>query len=268
MQNIGLNIDQLHYEDLLNRRHSSIFDKGETYDMFIMRLPNITNTDDIDVVSMGFILTKETSYFFNPQSNELEKLSKRFDTPYHMIDERLDNLLKAFYGFEDEISRLEELLYSDRDHKNFMSRWLKLKRNIVRIERVMVRASMVLKDIISHYKLEEKFPFRHYEDLLEHSERLYRSSTLQLSKLDYLYNFYNTRTNEKMNRLIFLLTIISGIFLPLNLFVGYFGMNTSGLPFTEGDHGTANVTLIMLLVTVFTVFLIMIWRKKIEQAEH
>lgn len=71
-------------------------------------------------------------------------------------------------------------------------------------------------------KKKEGFPVNHYLDLHEHCERLYRSVALQLAKLDYLYNFYNTRTNEKMNRLIFFLTIISAIFLPLNLFVGFF----------------------------------------------
>ena len=264
MQNIGLNIDELHYEDLRNRRHSSIFDKNETYDILIIRLPKIIYTNELDVVSFGFIVSKEASYFFNPLTDMLEKLPKRFDSPYYMIDEKLDGLLNAFYGYEDEISRLEELLYSEKIQKNFMSKWLNLKRNILRIERVMVRTSFVMKEVVSHYQTEKGFPVKHYADLLEHSERLYRSSTLQLSKLDYLYNFYNTRTNEKMNRLIFVLTIISGIFLPLNLFVGFFGMNTSGLPFTQGDHGTANVVWSMILTTAVTVFMVILWKKKTE----
>ena len=50
-----------------------------------------------------------------------------------------------------------------------------------------------------------------------------------------------------MNRIIYVLTLLSGVFLPLNLIVGFFGMNTTSLPFTKIDGGTYNVILILLI---------------------
>jgi len=79
-----------------------------------------------------------------------------------------------------------------------------------------------------------------------------RSATLQLSKLDYLHSFYNAKSNEKMNRILYILTIISAVFLPLNLVVGFFGMNTSGLPFTQVPLGTFYAVSIMISLFIIT----------------
>jgi magnesium transporter len=100
-------------------------------------------------------------------------------------------------------------------------------------------------------------------DLHEHLERTLSSAKLQLSKLDYLYNFHHAQTNERMNHLIYILTIISAIFLPLNLVVGFFGMNTSGLPFSDGASGTNSVAIFMIYLSVIMFGVIYFVKKKI-----
>ena len=65
-----------------------------------------------------------------------------------------------------------------------------------------------------------------------------------------------------MNRLIYLLTIISAIFLPLNLLVGFFGMNTSDLPFAQGDGGTYKAIALMLFLLMGAVGTVWLLRKR------
>ncbi len=264
MQNIEQYLDKLHLEDLRNKLHASIFNENDDYDMLIARLPVIGET--LEVLSLGFIITKDSSYLYNSANNKLEELEDRFNGPHHKIDVLLDKLLQSFNVYQDQISDMEELLY-DNGKINFMTQWLSLKRDILRIERVMLRTATVMENMINFYEKNEDFPINHYVDIHEHCERILRSASLQLSKLDYLYNFYNTRTNEKMNRLIFLLTIISAIFLPLNLIVGFFGMNTSGLPFTAGSNGTLNVILGLGFLVTITSLVVLLWRRKIEYSE-
>lgn len=263
MEDIEQQIDSLHLEDLRNGSHPSIFDENDDYDMFIVRLPVLG--DVFERISLGFIITKNDSYFYNATDNRFEALPSRFDGPYRTIDTLLDKLLTSFTAYEDKIGDMEESLYEDSAQKSFMTHWLELKRDILRIERVMSRTSTVMKHMIDYYETVDHFPMNHYVDIHEHCERIVRSAALQLSKLDYLYSFYNTRTNEKMNRLIFFLTIISAIFLPLNLIVGFFGMNTSGLPFTEGASGTLNVILAMGSLIAITSLLVFLWRQNIEK---
>ncbi len=263
MKHLEQILDPLHLEDLRNKLHPSIFDENEAYDMFIMRVPLFKKK--LDALSLGFILTRDGSYFYNKGEERFERLGGRFEGPYAIIDEEMDKVLKSFSAYQDTIADMEERLYTDTHDAGFMTRWLDLKSDIVRLERILLRATIIMKEVISCYEGDASFPINAYVDLHEHMDRTMRAATLQLSKLDYLYTFYNVRTNEKMNKMIYLLTLISAIFLPLNLVVGFFGMNTSGLPFAEGSFGTLKAVTLMVSLLVVTALVIYKWRSKVEK---
>lgn len=259
-ENLETLIDKLHMEDLNNEKHPSIFDENENYDMLIVRLPVIE--DDLKVESMGFIFTQTQSYLYNKEGHIFEKLSSRFDGPYKIIDEKTDKVIKAFVKYQDTVAEMEECLYADKIEKHFMKKWLGLKLTISRLERILMKAESTLDEFTSYHMQSEGFPQNKYVDLHEHIERTMRTATLQLLKLDDLYSFYSANSNEKMNRIVYILTIISGIFLPLNLVVGFFGMNTTGLPFTQGETGTFNVVAIMFSLGILTSIGVYKWYKK------
>ncbi len=256
-------IDVLHMEDLRNESHPAIFDRNPGYDMLIVRLPEIGRV--LEVRSVGFVLTHETAYFYDRERSRFEMFDDRFEGPHRMVDAMTDRLMKGFMRYQERIADMEDTLYGDRASEGFMTRWLEYKRDILRIERVLMRSSEAIKGVIEAYEELESFPVNHYADIFEHMERIMRNATLQLSKLDYLYNFYNVRTSEKMNRMIYLLTIISAVFLPLNLVVGFFGMNTGGLPFSEGSGGTIYAVLLMVSLMALTSGIVYFWRRKVEK---
>ncbi len=264
MEHLEKLIDSLHLEDLHNEAHPSIFDENERYDMLILRLPVVGKT--LMMKSWGFVITPDSSYFYDPAKKSFDALDDRFNAPYQILDKVTDQLLKSFERYKDLIEDMEELLYQNKTPKEFMRTWMDLKRDILRIERVLLRASVAMKDLIDYYDKAERFPLNHYIDITEHLERTMHSCTLQMSKLDYLYSFHQARTNEKMNTLISTLTIISAIFLPLNLIVGFFGMNTSGLPFAEGSNGTFYAFFFMLSLIILSVAVLYFWKRKTEQS--
>jgi len=264
MQNIEKLLDGLHLKDLQNDKHPSYFDINEGYNMFIIRLPIFE--DKLQFQSFGFIFTKHTSYFYDREKQEFQIFSSRFREAYELINAHINDFMKNFTKYQETIAQMEELLYSDHDRQNFMSDWFGLKRDITRVESVLEKALYAMSDFMDYYETsnpDEGFLVNNYADLHEHLERSKHSSTLQLSKLDYIYNFYNTRTNERMNRLIYILTIISAIFLPLNLLVGFFGMNTSGLPFDNATNATQNVMMIMSAVFILSSIFWIFWKKKV-----
>ncbi len=253
-------IDPLHLEDLRNVEHPSIFDENETYEMLIIRLPLIQRP--LQSHSISFILTTKKSHFYDKTLGEFQELGDKFEGPYQMLDKHTDKLLKSFRLYKESILDMEESLYTHQERPDFMTQWLQLKQDILRIERILTRTCETMQEFIDYFQEEETFPINHYIDLHEHLDRTLRSSTLQLSKLDDIYNYYNARTNEKMNRSVYLLTVISAIFLPLNLLVGFFGMNTSGLPFAGGEFGTVNAIALMLSLVIITSLLAYAWQKK------
>lgn len=260
MKKIKELIDNLHLEDLRNESHPSMFQENEEYDLLIIRLPFIT--EELDSKSMGFILTNHNSYMYNKDNHLFEELNSRFEGPYKIIDKLTDKVLKSFVKYQDKIADMEELLYEDHIKEEFMNQWLSLKLEISRIERILMRTVDTMDELMEYYRDIEEFPMNNYVDIHEHLDRTMRSAVLQLSKLDDLYSFYSAKSNEKMNRMIYILTIISAIFLPLNLLVGFFGMNTSSLPFTQTPLGTYNVISIMMFLLLITSFLVYKWHKK------
>jgi magnesium transporter len=248
MLGIEHHINPLHLEDIRNPEHPSIFDENDAYDLLIIRLPVIA--DQLIGESYTFLLMDDSSYTYERTEKQFVDLGKRFEGPYKFLDAKIDILLKAFVSYQERIVDMEEALYENQIPSDLMNQWFHLKRNILRIERMLIRSSETFDAFIAYHEKSESFPIDHYVDLHEHTDRLKRSATLQLSKLDYIYNFYGARTNERMNRLVYLLTIISAIFLPLNLIVGFFGMNTSGLPFTQASHGTLSVSVIISVLFI------------------
>jgi magnesium transporter len=264
MEHLEKLIDSLHLKDLRNEAHPSLFDENEGYDMLILRLPVIAQT--LTMKSWGFVITPRGSYFYDPVKEGFEALDDRFNAPYQILDKAADQLLKSFVQYQDLIEDMEEFLYEDKTPREFMRTWMDLKRDILRIERVLLRASVTMKNLIDYYEKTEQFPLNHYIDITEHLERTMHSCTLQMSKLDYLYSFHRARTNERMNTLITTLTIISAIFLPLNLIVGFFGMNTSGLPFSQGSSGTLYAFFLMLSLILLSGAVLYFWKRKTERS--
>jgi len=59
-----------------------------------------------------------------------------------------------------------------------------------------------------------------------------------------------------MNNVMFILTILSAIFMPLTLVTGFFGMNTGGLPFVDDSDGTLKVVVITAIFEIPFIYLI------------
>ena len=263
MDKILNEIDSLHLEDLKNDHHPSIFDDNQNYNILIVRVPVVSG--ELDAKSLGFVFTKDNSYYYDREKDHFRKLDDLFLSAYSIIDKAVDRVIRNFFKYQENILDMEEKLYASRSDNTFLNSWLELKLEILRIERILTRTTNTMDEFIEFYEDNKEFPINKYMDIHEHLERTMRSATLQLSKLDYLYNFYNAKSNDKMNRMIYFLTIISAIFLPLNLMVGFFGMNTSGLPFSSGNNGTYFVTSIMLSLALGATFVFRFWRKKMEK---
>ena len=155
--------------------------------------------------------------------------------------------------YVDEIDRLEDDLYMRKLSPIFLDLWFDLKKDITRMERMLERSFEALKKYLRFYENHEHFPLHEFTNILEHIERHERLGSLNSNKLDTLYN---SLKNDKMNNNIYALTILSGIFLPLNLVVGFFGMNTEGLFFANNALGTFYV--VTILGGLFILFLVAI----------
>lgn len=104
--------------------------------------------------------------------------------------------------------------------------------------------------------LSEQARYKKHLKILNLSISILSKNTKEhLARVDTLYALTSAIKNEKMNKSIYLLSILSSIFLPLNLIVGFFGMNTNNLFFKDSPYGTLYIfSLICCILIVGFIF--------------
>jgi magnesium transporter len=221
-----------------------------------LRLPKV-ELDQVSIISYSFVLKDDICYIYNRNLKHFDEIGTLTQLNDY-IDKHTQKLIKDIKQYFYEIDLLEESLYDNHLSSDFMSQWLRYKKDISLIHRLMFDVALSFDLFIKYYKNNKNFKELEYEDQYEHIERIKDLSKVALDKLDHLYDFYRAKVDEKMNKNIYYLTLLSGIFLPLTLVSGFFGMNTGGLPFTNDPNGTWIVfgISVLLEILVFIPFFI------------
>ena len=259
MKHLYDQIDRFHLLDLKNPTHPSMFAEEATYDILILTFPS--KTKELKIDSYAFVFDEHTYYYFDRVKNEFSDF-KTIQNVYEFLNDKMNITMKMMASLHESIDWMEEQLYENGSNMQFMRYWLSHKKDLARIYRLLSLGEDVLEQFIKQYLKNEDFLVSHFKDIHEHLERTNRSVLLAMDKLGNLYNFYTSRNNERMNKTIYLLTILSGIFLPLNLIVGYFGMNTQGLPFSNIGNGAMLVTFMLGVCSMVMMALIWYHRKR------
>ncbi|MCA8979241.1 MAG: zinc transporter ZntB [Planctomycetes bacterium] len=63
------------------------------------------------------------------------------------------------------------------------------------------------------------------------------------------------RMSDQMNRIMYVLSVVSGIFLPLGLLTGLLGINVGGMPGVDNDHAFAIVCAVLVALFVAAVWI-------------
>jgi len=247
-------------EDILNNEHPSDFDYTKEHALLILRLPYIKE-ENVKIFSYAFLIKENEIFIFDRKIKDFEKLGG-FENLYEYLDVIIDKILAKLNNFHLEISKIEDDMYDEIFDKDFAIKWLKLKKDLTLIERHLSHALIAYERFLKYFKLNDNFAFK---DLEEHLQRAFSFSKAVIEKLDYMYEFFKTKQDEKMNKIMFILTIISGIFLPLTLITGFFGMNTGGLPFTNDALGTLKVFIIGIVLEIPFVWFLWYFMKKTNQ---
>lgn len=256
---LPFDLHKLHYEDVQNIDHPSVFMVEKEYGLLIVRLPKIEK--EFMVTSYVFVIHNNHSYYYERQTNKFVNLGFGFEGLYKMLDEEVDSVIDLLASIHENIVQSEEMLYINSSN-DFLRSWFEQKKELIRIHRLTLKCTEILYSFLNYYKSDKNFLHNEFEDIIEHLDRSERSSQSGLLKLDQIYSFYSVRTGERMNQSIYYLTIISAIFLPLNLAVGFFGMNTGGLPFAEVQHGTLLAVTSMLCTTIILITAVAIYLRR------
>lgn len=256
-----IKINEFYLEDIKNEIHPTSFLEDKNYCILILRFFWLEN-EEIMLKNQNFVIYSENFFIYNQKTNYFNKLKNKNEF-YQILDEKINQILKISYDFLDKIEDIEELIYADKISKNFSKTWFSYKNKLTKMQRATQKLKETFELFFKSFIKKESQEEISFKDLQEHIERTLRNISHSLEILDTLYSFHITTNDEKMNKTIYFLTIFSSIFLPLNLIVGFFGMNTTDLPFTSEKNGTLLASLILVVFGIFTFFIVFLIKRKI-----
>jgi magnesium transporter len=171
----------------------------------------------------------------------------------------LDGLFKSYFEsiiyLEKKVEVFEEEILKNNT-KQFVRQFIDIRRQILRIIRY-ITPIVYLIDII---KLNEnnsisKDMMRYFENIEIKFDKLGSNITSLRESVAYLREAYEAEVSNQANYIMKTFTIVSGVFLPLTLLTGIFGMNFQEIPLLSNRFGFYYLMVFMIILSIYLIYL-------------
>ena len=163
---------------------------------------------------------------------------------FEKLKAQIDEVRGNLAHYQSLIERKENAILKGKSVERFFQKSFVLKQRLNKSLNFCAQANESL-TLLANEQTFLKKPLRIY---LYATKALEKSAKELITRLDGLYTLISSIKNERLNQNIYILSIISTIVLPLNLIVGFFGMNTGGLFLQNSAFGTLIVLGIIIAV--------------------
>ena len=262
-----------HLADLRNAMHPPFYDGTAAYDLLIVRcLDSRSPQDDPETRAIAFLVTPNTVITVRPSDDRtLDPVRERLlegprRTPasaaalLHLL---LNQIVDGLLGLRDPLSlRLAELQDRLLDPNDPFDDWRPLMQLRSRLRWLSGRMESQ-RTVLAEWReqtvlqIDEGMAIR-FNDLEEHLGRVQHQADVLQHDIDGLVSIHFAASSQNTNQVMQVLTVISAIFLPLNLIAGIFGMNFRDMPLLHLRFGGAAAILGMTLVG----FLLLWWFRR------
>ena len=162
------------------------------------------------------------------------------------VTDRMEDVINQI---EDRTNALEENLIDSTDLK-FRNEILSVRREIIILRRYLFPQKEALNklynDKITWINEYERIEIRETNDqLMRHIEEL---DTIR-DKVSLIQEELSNTLSDQMNKKMYILSIISAIFLPLTFLTGLLGINIGGIPGAQNDNAFYIFSIILVMVT-------------------
>jgi len=225
--------------------HPSVFEAYEKFQLLNLRMISLQESA-LTFKPETFIIHDREVYYFQRESKTLELLKRGHRDLLELLTTKYASNQKFLNAYSAEIEKLEDALFLRSIPSYFMDMWFDLKKDLAKIENFYYLNSVTYKEFFTRSSgsfRELTDEFKDIDDVIHF--QMSNHTTLK-ARLDSLHHYYASIKNDKLNKTLLALTLISGVFFPLNLIVGFFGMNTQGLFFNDSADGTQKVVFILI----------------------
>jgi magnesium transporter len=274
-------IHSLVLEDILNVNHMPKLEDHDKFLFLITKMMDLNKSSGVlNIEQVSFLLLNNNCLLtFQENEGDIFDLIRdriRSDTGrirkmggdylmYRLLDTIIDYYFYVLLDMDETIDAIEDdLIYNPG--KETIEIIHTLRKKIIKIR----RAVTPLRDII--YSIEREHPqfiakttYIYLRDLYDHIHQNIETIENYREILNGMLEIYLSSSNQKLNEVVKVLTIISTIFIPLTFIVGIYGMNfnTSASKWNMPElNWLYGYPLIMLVMITIGISMILFFKKK------
>ena len=169
---------------------------------------------------------------------------------YDFLDQIIKDDLRIMENYDVELDRIEQKILSEKENIP-LSRVNEIRSDIrylrIHYEQLMDLGQEFTENENNFFKQEN---LRYFRLFLDRMARLHDTSTSLRDYTMQLRDLYKTHLDIKQNSIMTVLTVVTSIFLPLTLIVGWYGMNFKYMPELESRMGYPIVIGLSILIVV------------------
>ena len=264
----GVRVYDDHIDDVRNLAHASSFDSTEAYELVIFRglkpdqKPERIETRPLFLFNFDRVLLTVAA----PDSRAVAQVRSRYvgvpgkcpQNPDELMHRLLSSIVDSYLDFRHALTeRLDRWQRALLDPRKPFRDWYRLLEQRTELRRLMHLCEEQL-DAVTEWRddrlttMSERLHVR-FTDLIEHIERVKDHARQTEQQAESAVQLYFAATTTRTGEIIRLLTLITAIFMPLNLITGIYGMNFDFIPGLHSQAGFWISLGVMLSVVVFLV---------------
>lgn len=235
------------------------FESFETFNIFSFDLYDVhseaTDTSKvlvyIDVDDLFIICSDEKLLFHLKVVFQIEKTNEK--ALYHFFANLIKNDMTYFESYEKEITDAEDLALS-ASRKEDLNKVISFHKELLRLKKYYEQLDIILDNLAAN---DNEIMSNEGERLMNIiSNRVHRYQSNVLNLRDYVTQMreaYQAQIDIEQNEIMKIFTIITSIFLPLTLIVGWYGMNFHNMPELTWKYGYISVIIFSIIVSIFMI---------------
>lgn len=244
------------------------------FDGYIFIVFNILEYKDKEVISKELNIILSEDYIVTVCKEELSIIEELIEDikdskncfilkekpmPCILLYYILDRIIVRNY---DVISSLEaqadkiEISILKNPKQGQIDELIHLRRQVYKIRKFLNPLRYIGDSLVSNdNSIIKQDSLKFFKNLNNKLDKLMMALESLIQNLALVREAFESEIANKTNDLMKVFTIIATIFLPLNLITSMYGMNVKHIPLVEIDYGYYYIVLIMILTSIFMIFL-------------
>lgn len=189
----------------------------------------------------------------NLLNNKSESTKKIFLDILDKLSDTTSNYIDELY---DVVEEIDEILM-DNHSNELRLKISNLRKKTIELKRFILPQKNILEQVLKE-NIFSGYDKSRFKNILEHNGRITENLSALRERANVCHEEFQNKGNEKMNKTMYILTILSTIFLPLNFIGSLLGVNLAGIPGANNPNSFYFLCILVIIIGIIEY----IWFKK------